>query len=186
MTGASLVAEAASGTRPSRVRPMVRQRSSRRMVIRGRGNGTTMPGRPPAVDGISGEALTVPFRGTHCRGLRQAGGQVGPDASRKFTPVLAPAAMTIRSSRRLPRTALCAAAVLFSAGLLAPAARAQAAAEPPTSWIDPDTGHRVIRLTREPGSSSFYFNDNSFTPDGKKMALITPGSGIGVLDLTTL
>ncbi|HEY1662942.1 MAG TPA: oligogalacturonate lyase family protein [Verrucomicrobiae bacterium] len=56
---------------------------------------------------------------------------------------------------------------------------------PPTSWIDPDTGHRIIRLTREPGSDSFYFNDNSYTPDGKKMAYTTP-DGISVLDLGTL
>ncbi len=56
--------------------------------------------------------------------------------------------------------------------------------EPPTSWIDPDTGHRVIRLTREPGSDSFYFNYNAFTPDGKKMAFTTP-EGISVLDLAT-
>ena len=27
-------------------------------------------------------------------------------------------------------------------------------AEPPVSWIDPDTGHRVVRLTREPDSAS--------------------------------
>ncbi len=62
-----------------------------------------------------------------------------------------------------------------------PAARA----EPPTSWIDPDTGHRVIRLTREPGSDSFYFNDNGYTADGKKMAYTTP-HGISVLNLDTL
>jgi oligogalacturonide lyase len=58
-------------------------------------------------------------------------------------------------------------------------------AEPPLSWIDPDTGHRVIRLTREPGSDSFYFNYNCFTPDGKKMAYMTT-NGISVLDLQTL
>jgi oligogalacturonide lyase len=58
-------------------------------------------------------------------------------------------------------------------------------AEPPLSWIDPDTGHRVIRLTREPGSDSFYFNYNCFTPDGKKMAYTTP-RGISVLNLQTL
>ena len=62
---------------------------------------------------------------------------------------------------------------------------APAPAEPPTSWIDPDTGHRVIRLTREPGSDSFYFNDNGYTPDGKKMAYTTP-NGISVLNLETL
>src|ERR1035441_45240 len=27
-------------------------------------------------------------------------------------------------------------------------------AEPPKTWIDPDTGHRVVRLTDEPGSAS--------------------------------
>jgi hypothetical protein len=58
-------------------------------------------------------------------------------------------------------------------------------AEPPASWIDPDTGHRVIRLTREPGSDSFYFNVNGYTPDGKRMAYTTP-NGISVLNLETL
>jgi len=58
-------------------------------------------------------------------------------------------------------------------------------AEPPLSWVDPDTGHRIIRLTREPGSDSFYFNYNCFTPDGKKMAYTTP-HGISVLNLQTL
>jgi oligogalacturonide lyase len=62
---------------------------------------------------------------------------------------------------------------------------APAPAEPPTSWVDPDTGHRVIRLTREPGSDSFYFNYNGYTPDGKKMAYTTP-NGISVLNLETL
>ncbi len=60
-----------------------------------------------------------------------------------------------------------------------------APAEPPASWIDPDTGHRVIRLTREPGSDSFYFNVNGYTPDGKEMAYTTP-NGISVLNLETL
>ncbi len=59
-----------------------------------------------------------------------------------------------------------------------------APAEPPTSWIDADTGHRVIRLTREPGSDSFYFNFNGYTPDGKEMAYTTT-EGISVLNLAT-
>jgi len=29
--------------------------------------------------------------------------------------------------------------------------------QPPREWIDPDTGHRVIRLSEEPGSASLYF-----------------------------
>jgi oligogalacturonide lyase len=48
--------------------------------------------------------------------------------------------------------------------------------------VDPDTGHRVVRLTDEPGSASLYFNQNGYTADGKKMVYTTPG-GISVLDL---
>ena len=59
------------------------------------------------------------------------------------------------------------------------------AAEPPTSWVDKDTGHRVIRLTPEAGSSGFYFNVNAYSPDGKLMAYAAP-DGIHVLDLATL
>jgi oligogalacturonide lyase len=36
-------------------------------------------------------------------------------------------------------------------------------------WIDSDTGHRVVRLSRIPGrSESFYFHQNAFTPKGDK------------------
>src|SRR5215469_16831440 len=62
---------------------------------------------------------------------------------------------------------------------------AMPAAEPPKSWIDPDTGHRIIRLTEEPGSASLYFNQNGYTADSKKMVYTTP-QGISVLDLKTL
>ena len=74
--------------------------------------------------------------------------------------------------------------LLFAALILSTGVRLSAApaAEPPVSWIDPDTGHRVIRLTREPGSDSFYFNCNAYSPDGRKMAYTTP-EGISVLDL---
>lgn len=57
-------------------------------------------------------------------------------------------------------------------------------AEPPTSWIDPDTGHRIVRLTREPGSASLYFNQNGYTPNGTRLVYTTP-DGISVLDLKT-
>jgi oligogalacturonide lyase len=56
--------------------------------------------------------------------------------------------------------------------------------EPPRSWIDADTGHRVVRLTNEPGSASLYFNQNGYTADGKQMIYTTP-EGISVLDLET-
>lgn len=56
--------------------------------------------------------------------------------------------------------------------------------EPPKSWVDPATGHRVVRLTNEPNSASFYFNVNAYTPNGKEMVYTTP-DGISVMDLTT-
>ena len=54
----------------------------------------------------------------------------------------------------------------------------------PKSWVDKDTGHRVFRLTNEPGSSGFYFNVNAYTPDGKEMVYNAP-DGIHVFDLAT-
>jgi oligogalacturonide lyase len=54
----------------------------------------------------------------------------------------------------------------------------------PVSWVDKDTGHRVIRLSSEPGSSGFYFNVNAFTPDGKQMVYTAP-DGIHALDLAS-
>jgi oligogalacturonide lyase len=70
----------------------------------------------------------------------------------------------------------------LAATLLAPLALAQQ--HPPTSWVDKDTGHRVFRLTDEPGSSAFYFNVNAYTPDGKEMIYNAP-DGIHVLNLAT-
>ena len=91
--------------------------------------------------------------------------------------------------------------VLFSISLpfVVPIARAQAHRDtrspenmptqaeienPPKTWIDKDTGHRVIRLTDEPGSASFYFNVNAYTPDGSEMIYTTP-DGISVLNMKT-
>jgi oligogalacturonide lyase len=58
------------------------------------------------------------------------------------------------------------------------------AVAPPASWVDPDTHHRIVRLTQEPGSASLYFNQDAYTADGKKMVYTTP-NGISVLDLAT-
>ncbi len=52
------------------------------------------------------------------------------------------------------------------------------------AWLDPDTGHRVVQLSTEPGSESLYFNLNPFTPDGRKM-VITTASGISMINLQT-
>lgn len=64
------------------------------------------------------------------------------------------------------------------------AAAQQAQREVPREWIDPDTGHRVIRLSEEPGSQSLYFHQNAYTPDGSKMIMTTP-TGISVVNLHT-
>ena len=58
------------------------------------------------------------------------------------------------------------------------------ATEPPTDWIDPDTGHRVVRLSREPGSASLYFHQNAYSADGKKLLITTPG-GLSTVNLET-
>jgi len=67
---------------------------------------------------------------------------------------------------------------------LAFCARADTVAGRPAEWIDSDTGHRVVRLSTEPGSESLYFNLNPFTPDGKKMVITTP-NGISMINLRT-
>lgn len=61
---------------------------------------------------------------------------------------------------------------------------AWAAGEPPTEWTEPSTGHRVIRLSREPGTASFYFHQNAYTASGDKMVVSTPG-GLATIDLQT-
>ena len=33
--------------------------------------------------------------------------------------------------------------------------------EPRRDWIDPATGHRIIRLSSEAGSRTLYFHDNA-------------------------
>lgn len=63
--------------------------------------------------------------------------------------------------------------------------RLPGAQEPPTEWIDPDTGHRVIRLSTESGSSCLYFHQNTYTPQGDKLIFAAPG-GIAMVDLTNL
>jgi len=79
-----------------------------------------------------------------------------------------------------PLTALL---VLALALVLArPAAPADA---PPTDWVDPATGHRVIRLSGDGGGSSLYFHQNTYTPRGDKLVFDTK-AGIVAVDLTKL
>ena len=73
---------------------------------------------------------------------------------------------------------LCALVLLTLSG-----ARAQQQ-ELPRDWIDPDTGHRVVRLSDEPGSQSLYFHQNGYTADGKKLIITTP-TGLSAVNLET-
>jgi oligogalacturonide lyase len=54
--------------------------------------------------------------------------------------------------------------------------------EPPLDWIDSDTGHRVIRLSREAGTASLYFHQNAYTASGDKLVVTTP-KGIATISL---
>src|SRR3954470_23595969 len=56
--------------------------------------------------------------------------------------------------------------------------------EPPTKWIDKETGHRVVRLSREPGSQSLYFHQNAYTTEGDKLIITTP-TGVSTINLKT-
>ncbi len=56
--------------------------------------------------------------------------------------------------------------------------------EIPTEWIDPDTGHRVVRLSEEPGTASLYFHQNAYSADGKKLVVTNP-RGIATINLET-
>jgi oligogalacturonide lyase len=54
----------------------------------------------------------------------------------------------------------------------------------PREWVDAETGHRVVRLSEEPGSQSLYFHQNGYTPDGTKMIMTTP-TGLSAVNLRT-
>src|ERR1700730_11725632 len=73
---------------------------------------------------------------------------------------------------------------LYAIVFLLIGAQAQQQKEPPREWIDPDTGHRVVRLSDEPGSQSLYFHQNGYTPDGAKLVITTP-TGLATIDLKT-
>jgi len=101
--------------------------------------------------------------------------------------------MPLLRLHRLPLPGLLTVAGLFlTPGLVSlhvlaadPNQPAAAATEPPTEWIDPDTGHRVIRLSREQGTASLYFHQNAYTADGKKLVVTTRDRGISTINLET-
>ena len=56
---------------------------------------------------------------------------------------------------------------------------------PPTDWVDAATGHRVIRLSRDGGTASFYFHQGAFTEKGDKLVVSTKG-GLATIDISTI
>ena len=58
-------------------------------------------------------------------------------------------------------------------------------AQLPKDWIDPDTGHRIVRLSVDDGTQSLYFHQNAYTADGKHLIVTTAGGGIATIDLVT-
>ena len=55
---------------------------------------------------------------------------------------------------------------------------------PPKTWVDRDTGHRIFRVTDEPGSSGFYFNVNAYSKDDRFMVYTAP-DGIHTMELAS-
>jgi oligogalacturonide lyase len=80
---------------------------------------------------------------------------------------------------RTPLTLVAALALLVAASPQSPAP-----AEPPTDWTDPATGHRVVRLSKEPGTASLYFHQNPYTATGDKFVVTTP-AGISTIEWKT-
>ncbi len=78
------------------------------------------------------------------------------------------------------RSWLIAAALLTTAGTVL-----YVQEKPPREWTDPDTGHRVVRLTDAAGGSTLYFHDNAFSPQGDKLMFNTP-KGIAVVDVAKI
>jgi oligogalacturonide lyase len=63
-------------------------------------------------------------------------------------------------------------------------ASAVARADYPASWIDPDTGHRIVQLSVEPGTNSLYFTQYGYTAGGTKL-LMTTRHGIDLVTIGT-
>ena len=81
------------------------------------------------------------------------------------------------------KTRLCKITLLLCLGHCT-AVNAIATAEPPSEWIDADTGHRIIRLSRDAGTASLYFHQNAFTAKGDKLVMVTP-DGISTVNFKT-
>ncbi len=78
-------------------------------------------------------------------------------------------------------------AILLVMAIVANGSTAWAAPDgkvPPREWVEPATGHRVIRLSDDAGASSFYFHQNGFTASGDKLVVSTR-NGLAAIDWKT-
>ena len=62
---------------------------------------------------------------------------------------------------------------LFTLLLLAQSMVSGQTVDVPREYVNPDTGHRIVRLSDEPGSQSFYFHQNGYTAKGDKIVFST-------------
>jgi len=76
------------------------------------------------------------------------------------------------------------AAAALGAGLASDTTQSPSAEAPPREWVEPSTGHRVIRLSDSPGSASLYFHQNQYTAAGDKMIFSTR-EGLSTINLET-
>ena len=73
---------------------------------------------------------------------------------------------------------------MFGAIALQTAGSSRPSEEPPREWIEPATGHRVVRLTDQAGLASLYFHQNPYTANGDRMVVSSP-QGLWTIDLAT-
>lgn len=85
---------------------------------------------------------------------------------------------------RTRREVLAAGAVAGAAAVAAPQMARALSVAPPREWIDPATGHKIIRLSGDDGGSKLYFYRDMFTPQGDQMVIATP-KGIAMVELAT-
>jgi len=74
--------------------------------------------------------------------------------------------------------------LLACSGLAAGLAAAPAGTNPSREWIDPDTGHRVVQLSTEPGTNSLYFTQYAYTAGGTRL-VVTTRHGVDLITLAT-
>ncbi len=75
--------------------------------------------------------------------------------------------------------------LLLLPALLGLLVSARAQAPLPREWVDPDTGHRIVQLSKDPSSESLYFTQYSYTANGTKLVFTAPHGNIDLVTLST-